>query len=129
SMTAQRRDINDPDVIHDFATAVRTRERLDRLFLLTICDIRATNPNLWNSWKESLLTGLYRSTCRALQRGLDDPLGEAELLAETRAAASKLLAQQGLVESDFDSLWARFDADYFLRHSPEEISRQTQAIV
>jgi len=129
SMTAQRRDINDVQVINEFAREVRTRARLDRLFLLTVCDIRATNPNLWNSWKETLLVDLYTSTRRALERGLEDPLNEAELVAETRSAAAARLARAGVNGACFHGIWARFDPDYFLRHSPEEIARQIRAIV
>lgn len=129
SMTAQRRDINDVLVVNEFAREVGTRERLDRLFLLTVCDIRATNPNLWNSWKESLLVDLYTNTRRALERGLDDPLNEDELIAETRSAAAALLTRSKINTPRFKSVWERFDRDYFLRHSPEEIARQTRAIV
>lgn len=128
SMTAQRRDINDPDVIHNFAHEVGTQNRLDRLFLLTICDIRATNPSLWTTWKESLLTSLYTSTSRALERGLDDPIEEDELIAETRSAASRLLQQEHIDYNQANIIWQRLDAEYFLRHSPEEIARQTRAI-
>lgn len=129
SMTAQRRDINDVQVVNEFAREVRTRERLDRLFLLTVCDIRATNPNLWNSWKESLLVDLYTSARRALERGLDDPLDEEELIAETRSAAAAMLTRSKVNTPHFKAVWARFEPDYFLRHSPEEIARQTRAIV
>ena len=129
SMTAQRRDINDVQVVNEFAREVGSRERLDRLFLLTVCDIRATNPNLWNSWKESLLVDLYTSTRRALERGLDDPLNEAELIAETRSAAAAMLTRTRVNTPLFKAVWARFEPDYFLRHSPEEIARQTRAIV
>jgi len=129
SMTAQRRDINDVQVVNDFAREVGSRERLDRLFLLTVCDIRATNPNLWNSWKESLLVDLYTSARRALARGLHDPLIEEELIAETRSAAAALLTRSKINTPHFKAVWARFEPEYFLRHSPEEIARQTRAIV
>lgn len=129
SMTAQRRDINDVQVVNEFAREVATRERLDRLFLLTICDIRATNPDLWNSWKESLLTDLYTHARRALERGLHDPLAEDELIAETRSAAAAMLTRSKVNTPRFKAVWARFDPDYFLRHSAEEIARQTRAIV
>jgi len=129
SMTAQRRDINDPDVIHEFAREVADHARLERLFILTVCDIRATNPNLWNSWKESLLTSLYHGTRRALARGLDDPIEEDELVAETRRRAVRRLQRAGFASAQFASLWARMDTEYFLRHSSEEIARQTRAII
>ena len=49
SMTAQRKDIDDPEVIHEFALVVGDKLHLDYLYALTVCDIRATNPELWNS--------------------------------------------------------------------------------
>jgi [protein-PII] uridylyltransferase len=55
SITAQRKDISDPDVISVFADQVKTLERLDYLYILTITDIRATNPKQWNDWKDKLL--------------------------------------------------------------------------
>lgn len=128
SMTAQRKDINDPDVVHEFAQAVGTVERLDRLYIFTVCDIRATNPNLWNSWKESLLTELYTNTRRNLERGLDNPLEQAELVAENRSAAAALLTRRKVRTPAFKQVWARLDDDYFLRHSAEEIAWHTAAI-
>lgn len=129
SMTAQRKDINDPTVVHAFASEVGSRERLDRLFVFTVCDIRATNPNLWNSWKESLLTELYHNTARSLERGLENPLQQAELVAETRSAAAARLTRQNVRTPYFKALWARFDDDYFLRHSPDEIAWHSRSII
>lgn len=129
SMTAQRRDISNVEVINQFACEVGSRARLDRLYLLTICDIRATNPDLWNSWKDSLLTALYNNARRALDRGLDDPLERHELIAETRSAAAALLTRNGVRTSAFKALWERFEPEFFLRHSADEIARQTRAII
>ncbi|MEO1899310.1 MAG: HD domain-containing protein, partial [Methylococcales bacterium] len=66
SMTAQRKDINDPTVIHKFALQVGSIEYLNHLYLFTVADIRGTNPSLWNSWKDSLLLELYTHTHSAL---------------------------------------------------------------
>ncbi|WP_297777914.1 [protein-PII] uridylyltransferase [uncultured Roseovarius sp.] len=69
---AQKRDIADPRTVRDFAKAVQTRERLDLLLLLTVCDIRGVGPGTWNNWKASLLRALYRQTRRAMEGGLED---------------------------------------------------------
>lgn len=128
SMTAQRRDISDPKVIMAFAGRVIDSTRLDYLYLLTVCDIRATNPNLWNSWRASLLQELYETTQRALERGLNDPIGEQELVEETKEEARRLLQKKGLDRNQVDSIWARIDDDHFLRYNSQEIAWQTQSI-
>ncbi len=68
---AQKRDIADPRTVREFAKAVQTRDRLDLLTVLTVCDIRGVGPNVWNNWKASLLRALYRQTCRAMEDGLE----------------------------------------------------------
>ena len=68
---AQKRDIADPRTVRDFAKAVKTRERLDLLCVLTVCDIRGVGPGTWNNWKAALIRALYRQTRRALEDGLE----------------------------------------------------------
>ncbi len=121
SLTAQRQDISNPEVVAGFARRVGERSRLDYLLLLTVSDIRATNPALWNSWRDSLLRELYNGAARALERGLDNPVSEAERVSEQRRAALALL--DGKVDAhQADPVWARFESDYFLRHSPYELA-------
>lgn len=128
SLTAQRQDISDPAIVTAFAQRVGDRARLEYLLLLTVSDIRATNPALWNSWRQSLLRELYHSTTRALARGLDNPVSSDERVAEQRRAALALLAANQVDTSAADSVWARFDRDYFLRHSPAELAWHYPAI-
>ena len=128
SVTAQRKDITDPNVIQEFAEAVGDRTHLDYLFLMTACDIRATNPALWNSWRESLLKDLYLTTCRLLSRGLANPIDRDVLAQETQDAALQRIGR----DADTDAvhqLWTRLGNDYFLRHSDEEIAHHTVAIL
>ena len=128
SMTAQRKDISSPEVIHEFATLVGNKTRLDYLLLLTVSDMRGTNPELWNSWKDSLLTELYHSTVRVLGRGLDKPIERTELVDEVRHEAAGLLAGAGLDATRIEAIWNDLDEDYFLRHTGAEVAWHTQAI-
>jgi [protein-PII] uridylyltransferase len=82
---AQKRDISDPRTVRDFAKAVKTRERLELLTVLTVCDIRGVGPNTWNNWKATLLRGLYRATATALDTGLED-LNRDKLEGEAKRA-------------------------------------------
>ncbi|HVT34540.1 MAG TPA: [protein-PII] uridylyltransferase [Nevskiaceae bacterium] len=122
SLTAQKKDVSDPQVVADFALKVGDRARLDYIYLLTCADIRATNPALWNSWRESLLKQLYDSTARALERGLNNPVLEGEMVSEKRARALALLAARNIEAAAVERVWSRFDHDYFLRYSPEELA-------
>ncbi len=128
SVTAQHKDIDDPEVISAFAKTVGDQMRLDHLYLLTVADIRATNPSLWNNWRDALLKELYTATRRALTRGLENPLHRGEQVAETQSAARALLAD--LDQARIRALWETLDEDeYFLRHSADEIAWQMRQIL
>jgi [protein-PII] uridylyltransferase len=122
SVTAQRRDIYDPDVITEFAKQVRDEEYLEYLVCLTVADICATNPELWNSWKRTLLAELFYSTQRALRRGLENPVDVRERIRHNQQMASALLRKEGFSAREIEVLWQRFKADYFLRHTHKQIA-------
>ena len=128
SLTAQRQDISNPEIVLEFARRVGDSSRLDHLLLLTVADIRATNPALWNSWRESLLKELYRTSRQALERGLDNPVPSEERVAEQQRAALALLPSNTCDQEQVQRTWARFDSDYFLRHSPDELAWHLPAI-
>jgi [protein-PII] uridylyltransferase len=129
SMTAQRKDITDPEVVQEFASLVGDLNRLTYLYLLTFADSRATNPAAWNSWKDSLLRDLFIATRRALLRGLKNPLAQDELIREKQTAALHQLLQQNISSQDISNLWTTFTKEYFLTHSPNAIKRHTKAII
>jgi [protein-PII] uridylyltransferase len=91
---AQKRDIADPRTVRDFAKAVQTRERLDLLLLLTVCDIRGVGPGTWNNWKASLLRALYRQTRRVLEDGME------AITREQRGADAKRNLREALTDWD-----------------------------
>ncbi|MDT8384320.1 MAG: [protein-PII] uridylyltransferase [Gammaproteobacteria bacterium] len=129
SSTAQRKDISDPEVIAEFAAQVGDQQRLDHLYLLTVADIRATSPSLWNSWKDALLAELYHATSRALSQGLDKPLDHQELAEDTQAEVLDQLKQTETDTKAIENQWQHLGQDYFLRHSAEEVAWHTQAII
>ena len=128
SMTAQRKDIGDPDVIHQFAQTVGSIEYLNYLYLLTVADIRATNPELWNAWKDALLKELYSVTYSALHRGLENPVALADRLLENKKEAKDELLKLGISEPVILKSWQHAGDDYFLRYSADEIAWHTIAI-
>jgi [protein-PII] uridylyltransferase len=128
SMTAQKKDVNDPGVVNGFARAVGDETHLDYLYVLTVADVRGTNPKLWNSWKETLFWELYQLTKRALRRGFARPIDADELIQETQSNAEQLLRQAGLTNEDWQPIWSSFTDEYFLRHRPEEIAWHTRVL-
>lgn len=128
SMTAQRKDISDPEVIHQFALHVGSIEYLNYLYLLTVADIRATNPSLWNTWKDTLLKDLYIATHQALHRGLHNPIARSERIHENRKEASRELNKLGISETLIKQSWQHLSDNYFLRYSADEIAWHTIGI-
>jgi [protein-PII] uridylyltransferase len=129
STTAQRKDLSDPQVIHDFAQIVVDQTRLDYLYVLTVADINATNPTLWNSWRASLLRQLYTETKRALRRGLENPVDREEQIRQTQSAALDILVRGGTDPDDVEQLWAQLGDDYFLRHTAGDVAWHSDAIL
>ncbi|MEI7993765.1 MAG: [protein-PII] uridylyltransferase [Methylococcaceae bacterium] len=128
STTAQRKDIHDPDVILEFAHKVGSIEYLNHLYLLTVADIRATNPKLWNSWKDSLIKELYSAARSVLRRGLQRPLGMDNRIMENKKEALDELLGLGFRKSDLEKIWQDISGDYFLRYTVDEIVWHTYAI-
>jgi [protein-PII] uridylyltransferase len=128
SMTAQRRDINDPEIIREFAIKVSDEVHLNHLYLLTVADIRATNPILWNSWKDALLSKLYTATQQALWRGLECSIDKSEHIRDVQNEARQTLLEKGWAKQALDTLWNQIDTDYFLRHTPNEICWHIEAL-
>jgi [protein-PII] uridylyltransferase len=128
SITSQKQDIGDPQVINAFARKVGDETHLDYLYVLTCADVRGTNPKLWNSWKASLFRDFYFRVKRALRRGLESPIEPEYLVRETQDAARLLLIERGVTEEAMAAVWTRFTAAYFLQHSPEEVAWHTRLL-
>jgi [protein-PII] uridylyltransferase len=128
SMTAQRKDISDPMVIQDFAKLMGDTLHLDYLYIMTVADICATNPNLWNSWRSSLLHQLYTNTEHAFSRGLENTVNRDERIADTKSLAFKQLLASGMSESKIGEVWEDTEAEYFVRESVNNIVWHSEAI-
>jgi len=126
STTAQKKDIGDPDVINEFASIVGDLLHLDYLYLLTVADVRGTDPKLWNSWKAQLFSDLYELTRRALRRGLENPIDREQLILEKQTKAREMLNARRLTDARIDEVWQLMNTNYFLRHRSTEIAWHTE---
>jgi len=122
SMTAQKRDLNDMKTIEDFAKLVETPERLRLLFVLTVCDMRATGPNVWTAWKAALLRELYLATEERLS-GTTVSAGREARVAGAKGRVRALLADwddesfAAYAQRNYPVYWLSFDAETIARHA------------
>ena len=134
SATAQRKDIADPAVVNEFAELVGDLTRLDYLYALTVADINATNPTLWNGWRATLMHQLYHGTRQALTQGehaqaqKDARAHRTERAAQRREAALDELRDGGIGRERALKLWDDPGDGFFLHHTPSQIAAITRAI-
>jgi [protein-PII] uridylyltransferase len=124
SITSQKKDISDPDIVHGFARHVGDQVHLDYLYVLTVADVRGTNPKLWNSWKARLFEEFYERTKRALRRGLETPIDQEELIRETQDQALAIMSDD-ITPAQALAVWTQWTEAYFLRYTAEEIAWHT----
>lgn len=129
SRTAQRRDITDPETIATFCAIVGDQTRLDYLYLLTIADIAATSPKLWNNWKDSLLWDLYSATSETLAEGISSIPDHRQQIKESRGTAHEILRHAGLDAAAMDSLWDSLPQTVFLRFSSDQLEWATTEVL
>lgn len=129
SVTAQRKDISDPDVIKAFAEQVKTQQRLDLLYILTVADIRATSPKLWNSWKDALLKELYLTTTRYLAQDDVQEMSEQEYIAQVKQKALAILAENKVSLSETETLWETLEDNYFKTTPVYRIVWHTSSVI
>ena len=119
SGVSQRRDLEDPQVIRDFAHLVQDERHLAYLLLLTVADMRATNPDLWNDWKGLLLGTLYRATASELQREDRQTRDLPQIVADKQHAVLAEIASTDQPRAR--ALWQHLSGPYFLRYSEDEL--------
>ncbi len=116
---AQKRDISDPDTVASFARIVGDPERLRLLLVLTVADIRAVGPGVWNGWKGQLMRELFAATEAAFRGGRGSDAASAfrsQLESEARSARERLAGASPVAES-----WAEAMEDaYFTAFGTED---------
>jgi [protein-PII] uridylyltransferase len=127
SMTAQRKDISDPDELKAFAETVGDQRRLDYLLCLTVADITATNPELWTNWRATLLRQLYLGTTDFLTRGLDSLPGRATYIEEIKNDA--LILVRPSIRSRANAFWNQWSQEYFVSHSSDELAWHLETLI
>ena len=134
SHTAFKRDVDDPKTVSDFMAVVQSPERLRLLLILTVADIRAVGPNVWNAWKAGLLRELYWRTREVLSGETPkDRLSRRveiakQALAEAMAAHPEPWAAADIethLDLGRDNYWLGFDTNALLRHA--EVMRRADA--
>ncbi len=132
SQTAFRRDIEDPKTVLDIADIIQSPERLRLLLVLTVCDMRAVGPKVWNGWKATLLREVYWRVSEVLAGGLTVPERDVRV-ARAKEAAAEQLTMSGWSQADLDHFlslgysgyWLSFDAETHARHA--SIVREAEA--
>lgn len=125
SATAFQRDLMDPKTIENFAALVQSPERLRLLLVLTVCDIRAVGPNVWNGWKAALLRQLYHAAEQVLSGGTLAG-GRAERIKQIQADVAARLP--GWTDQDREEHFARGYAPYWLSFDPATLARQAELV-
>ena len=125
SHTAQKLDLSDPGVIEDFAKKVISKKNLISLYLLTVADIRATSPNVWNQWKATLLKNLFKYTLNYLDQ---DKLSHEDSITMRKGKAGQILDNYNIKNHHYKKLWRNFGKNYFYRYTEEEIAWQTRLL-
>ena len=129
SITSQRMDIHDPDVVNRFAKAVGSQTRLDALYCLTIADIQATNDDLWNNWKAALLKELYFATRKALHNGFENVQQLRAIVRDHKQDALQLLLADGGEIDTIKALWKRLPLSFFSHAEADNIARYSKALI
>ena len=122
SMTAQQRDIADRKTIRDFAGVVQTIERLKLLLILTVADIRAVGPGVWNGWKGQLLRTLYYETEPYLLGG-HSQLSRGQRVAAAQDEFAEAVVdwpaeeREDYLKRHYAPYWLRVDLEHKLAHA------------
>lgn len=122
SDTAQRRDVSDPKTVRDFVDMVQSPEMLRLLLVLTVADIRAVGPGVWNGWKGQLLRELYYAAENMMMGGDQAPSRGQRVRAAKAALEARLsdltpAQREKALSRHYDNYWLAFEEDELERHA------------
>ena len=120
--TAFKRDVNDPQTVRDFAEIVQSPERLRLLTVLTVADIQAVGPNVWNAWKATLLRELHNSAIEFITGDQPDDkrssrVAQAKEAFRDRFAQENPAAAEAHLNRGYPNYWLMFDTDTHIHHA------------
>ena len=125
SSISQKKDISEQETVKEFASIIEQSEKLDYLYILTVNDIRATNPVLWNGWKHQLLKDLYIQTRRKLN---SEPLRASADIAKNRK--ENILSKLKYKESyHLKKYLSKLNDNYFNKHNSKSLEWQCDLIL
>lgn len=122
SDTAQRRDISDPKTVRDFVVVVQSPEMLRLLLVLTVADIRAVGPGVWNGWKGQLLRELYFEA-ETVMSGGDTTRARSARVEEAKATLAQRIAdlsddaRERALSRHYDAYWLALDPETHEHHA------------
>jgi [protein-PII] uridylyltransferase len=113
SQVAQKGDINDEQTVDEFARTAGSIDRLKALYLLTYADMRAVAPNVYNNWRDMLLSDLYLRALKLLEQGDREAVDPGRRLLTVKRAAGERLLAAGAPAHDVDAFLAEMPDRYF----------------
>ena len=123
SSISQKTDVHDPETIANFTKNVNTIEKLNYIYMLTINDIRGTNPTLWNSWKHDLLKQLFLASRRKLN--LEETQSNLSIVQERKFASANTIKKGREL---LNEVWTHLPDAYFSKYQLEQLSNQAKTV-
>ncbi|MCB2015365.1 MAG: [protein-PII] uridylyltransferase [Sphingobium sp.] len=125
SSTAFKRDLSDYKTIMDFTDIVQSAERLRLLLMVTVVDIRAVGPGVWNSWKRQLLSDLYTAAEEVLRLGHKSTGRKEKIKAKQEALRGAL----DISDAQFNKLTKRLPDSYWIAEAEDILLQNARHIL
>ena len=123
SSISQKTDVHDPETITNFTKNVNSIEKLNYIYMLTINDIRGTNPTLWNSWKHDLLKQLFMSSRKKLN--LEEAESNKSIVYERKFASTNAVKKGHVF---LNQVWDQLPNAYFSKYQLKQLSNQARTV-